>query len=123
MGYKEVIIGIIMVLGYEGFNACANIDQRLRKCRLTLAVSLANVCANGRVFMREKEGGFDLPFVMYAHFASSCMPFRDTLFALHFCPFSHLYVCAYILYMYGYIILYGEWAKTPQNSVANNVVF
>ena len=103
------MIGIIMAIEYEGFNACGAVGQRLRR-RKAMAADV--------FFMCEKEGGFDPPFVMYAHFASSCMPFCTTLFALHFRPFSRPYVCAYILYMYVYIILYISLWESMNKSVA-----
>ena len=44
--------------------------------------------------------------------------FYTTLFALHFRLFSRPPVCAYILYMYVYIILYIACEKIRPESVA-----
>ena len=42
-------------------NASASIGQRLRKCRLTLAVPLGNACASVRRWLRKRLGARVLP--------------------------------------------------------------
>ena len=126
-------------------NASASIGQRLRMCRLTLAVPLANACASVGRWLRRRLGARVLPpqsvspaalpearrsgilsWLLSLRVTKSYLTpppmrgrlFYTTLFALHFRPFSRSHVCAYILYMYVYIILYIACEKTRPESVA-----